>query len=80
MRFLFILFVLFYPFVSFGTGNDHPSSGYLYSSKENNSMTYNCKLLEKNELECEFIQTSVRRKSTKDATAKEIEKSFKEEN
>ena len=81
MRFLFVIFVLsFYPLVCFGIGNDHPTSGYLYSSKENNSMTYDCKLLENKELECEFIQTSVRRQSTKDAPQKEIKRAFKEKN
>ena len=40
-----------------------PSAGLLYNTKETNSLTYRCQSNHDNSLNCEFTQTSVRKKA-----------------
>ena len=40
-----------------------PSNGLLYNTKESHSLVYRCKQTQKNLLDCDFVQTAVRKKA-----------------
>ncbi|MBX4949641.1 hypothetical protein HJA95_08630 [Rhizobium binae] len=42
---------------------DYPTTGMLYNRQEDSSLTYNCTMQQSQRLQCEFIQTAVRKKA-----------------
>jgi len=55
-----------------------PTVGFLYNTQENHSLAYRCESVRTGHLECEFVQTAVRRKSTKEDLPSILEKTRKE--
>ncbi len=55
-----------------------PTVGFLYNTQENHSLAYRCESVRTGHLECEFVQTAVRRKSTKEDLPSVLEKARKE--
>ena len=43
--------------------DDYPKMGIVYNTIENNSLTYDCKLLSNWNLKCDFTQTSIRKRT-----------------
>ena len=61
-----ILVILIYLILSSNNAfafEDHPTFGIVYNTIENNSLTYDWKLLSNGNLKCDFTQTSVRKKT-----------------
>lgn len=56
---------------------EFPDVGLLYNTKEAHSMSYRCSMRAQ-KMECEFVQTAVRRKGAPDALARIIEQSKQE--
>lgn len=55
-------------------GDEYPTTGIVYNTKEDSSITYDCNKLNGNILECDFVQTSVRKKAkAKDLPEKLLE-------
>ena len=51
---------------------DVPNKGILYNTKETSSLVYDCSLGKDEKLRCDFIQTSVRKKTSKEELAKKL--------
>lgn len=51
----------------------YPTKGLIYNTTEDSSLTYNCTKLQSGFLECEFVQTSVRKISKPEDLKKKIE-------
>jgi hypothetical protein len=60
--------------VSFAQAADQPTSGFLYNTSERSSLTYQCSASTRSAaIECEFMQTSVRRKADPKDLQKELQ-------
>jgi hypothetical protein len=59
--------------VSFAQAEDQPTSGFLYNTGETSSLTYQCTPTRANEINCDFTQTSVRRKADPNNLQKELQ-------
>ncbi|MGZ9097843.1 MAG: hypothetical protein ACXW30_06065 [Micavibrio sp.] len=57
---------------------DIPTTGMLYNTKEAALLTYNCNKLNNGKLGCDFIQTSVRKKSKPEDLEKKIQEAKKQ--
>lgn len=58
--------------------SEAPATGMLYNTKEASLLTYDCKKLESGKLKCDFIQTSVRKKSKPEDIEKKIQEAKKQ--
>ncbi len=67
MKFLtynLLIIIIFFSYTNIAKSNELPTLGLVYNTQETFSLSYNCKNLSKNSIECDFIQTFVRQKST----------------
>lgn len=75
MRTLILLFLLSMQSIcSAYAADEFPTNGLLYNTKETSSLVYSCEKMSDGFLECEFTQTSVRKK----LKAKDLDKKLKE--
>lgn len=58
--------------------DEHPTTGIIYNTKEDSSITYNCTKMQSGVLECEFVQTAVRKKTKAEDLKKKIEQAKKQ--
>jgi hypothetical protein len=58
--------------------NEYPTTGLIYNTKEDSSITYNCTKMQNGLLECDFVQTSVRKKSKPTDMNEKIEQAKKQ--
>lgn len=59
-------------------GQDTPTTGMLYNTQEASLLTYNCKQLNDGTLECNFTQTSVRKKAKPEELQKKVQEAKKQ--
>ncbi|RIX47594.1 MAG: hypothetical protein D3M94_07965 [Rhodocyclales bacterium GT-UBC] len=57
---------------------EFPTVGLLYNTKEAHSLSYRCSMLAPSKMECEFVQTAIRRKGDPNTLARLIEQSKRE--
>lgn len=76
MRRIAISLLLCAPVMSLA--QDAPSSGFLYSTKEAHSLTYACSRTDAHTLECEFVQTTVRKKTSPTELDRKLKQGRKE--
>ena len=58
--------------------DDYPTTGLLYHTTENSALTFYCTKMQDGSLECDFNQSSVRKKGKAADLAKQLEKAKKE--
>ncbi len=58
--------------------DEHPTTGIIYNTKEDSSITYNCTKMQSVGLECEFVQTAVRKKTKVGDLKKKLEEAKKQ--
>jgi hypothetical protein len=58
--------------------DEYPTTGIVYNTMEDSSITYSCAKMQNDMLECEFFQTSVRKKIKPDDVKQKIEDAKKQ--
>lgn len=69
---ILILLGLFIAVIPAHANDNNPVMGILYNTSESSWLTYDCRPPEKNKMECNFSQTSVRMKETANSLEKKI--------
>ncbi|MDD2325625.1 MAG: hypothetical protein PHW63_06460 [Alphaproteobacteria bacterium] len=69
-----VVLLIFLPIFSASALDEkHPTNGIIYNTVENSSLTYECSLSSQKDLECQFVQVSVRKKAKPEDLLKKIE-------
>lgn len=59
-------------------GDEYPTTGMVYNTKEDSAITYNCTKMHTGALECEFVQTAVRKKTKASDWSKKLAEAKKQ--
>lgn len=76
---VFCMFLIFSTLSSQAfAGDEYPTTGIVYNTKEDSSIIYDCTKVQNGTLECEFVQTAVRKKTKAADLKKKLEEARKE--
>ena len=75
--FLFAVLIMGYSFPVFA-GNDYPTTGMVYNTKEDSSITFNCTKTTDKFLDCDLVQTAVRKKTKASDWSKKLAEAKKQ--
>jgi hypothetical protein len=59
-------------------GDDYPTMGMVYNIKEDSVIKYDCRRMQNDLLECDFVQTAIRKKKTDEDLKNKIEEAKKQ--